>query len=588
MQKVRYVRPYWTRKRMAHFHIKNKKGRPYLYVREIARIKGKPKVVSQIYIGSPEKTAALAKGECQEEKNLKVEEFGALWAALQMDSDIDLAGIVDSIIPRGDKETGPSVGEYFLYCVLNRMVEARSKNKLSEWYHHTAIQHIRPVEIDVLNSQRYWEKWNLVDEKTLDTITKKFFEKIWEVEKPTADCLLFDTTNYYTFMASDTESELAMRGKNKEGRHHLRQVGLGLMVAKKSRLPLYYSVYPGNLHDSRHFNAIMDDMFSVICGLNKTKERLTVVIDKGMNSLENYSYIDEHARMHFVTTYSTYFAEELAVTPLERFEVVDTEKNRRLSSEDKSSERLLAFRTKGEFWGKERSVVVTHNPATARKKNYSLDAKLDTLRQELIIMRTKVREQAPQWRKPDAIYERYLRLCERLHISSDLYVIELSSSSGKLSMAFRKDAYRVERKRAAFGRNIIITDNIDWTTEEIVQSSLDRWQVEDQFRISKNDDLVGTLPIRHWTDSKIRCHLFCCVVALTYLRRLEIKLKRNGINRTASDVIQDMNHLHSILSITGSRKPRRYLERPSKTQAKVLTALGYRISSEGVLQPLSK
>jgi 8-oxo-dGTP pyrophosphatase MutT (NUDIX family) len=45
---------------MAQFHVKKKKGRPYLYVREIARVDGKPKVVSQIYLGSPERVAAMA------------------------------------------------------------------------------------------------------------------------------------------------------------------------------------------------------------------------------------------------------------------------------------------------------------------------------------------------------------------------------------------------------------------------------------------------------------------------------------------------------------------------------------------------
>jgi len=48
---------------MAHFQIKTKKGRPYLYVREIARVDGKPKVISQIYIGSPEKVAGLLCGK---------------------------------------------------------------------------------------------------------------------------------------------------------------------------------------------------------------------------------------------------------------------------------------------------------------------------------------------------------------------------------------------------------------------------------------------------------------------------------------------------------------------------------------------
>jgi hypothetical protein len=232
---------------MAHFHVKTKKGRPYLYVREIARVDGKPKVISQIYIGSPEKVAGLLGSKETDILNLKVEEFGSLWLAHQIDRDIDLCGIIDSVIPKAERETGPSVGEYFLYCVLNRMVEAVSKNKLADWYRKTAIQHIRPVDLDELTSKRYWEKWDRVNETGLHTIARQFFERIWQVETPSADCLLFDTTNYYTYMASQTDSELAQRGKNKAGKHHLRQIGLGLLVARDSRLPLYYSVYPGNI-----------------------------------------------------------------------------------------------------------------------------------------------------------------------------------------------------------------------------------------------------------------------------------------------------------------------------------------------------
>ncbi len=119
---------------MAHFHIKKKKGRPYLYVREIARVDGKPKVISQIYIGSPDKVAKLAGGQKQDLDKLKVEEFGALWLARQIDEDIDLCGIIDDTIPKADREKGPSVGEYFLYGVWNIMVDAVSNNKLSQWY----------------------------------------------------------------------------------------------------------------------------------------------------------------------------------------------------------------------------------------------------------------------------------------------------------------------------------------------------------------------------------------------------------------------------------------------------------------------
>jgi len=569
---------------MAHFHVKKKKGRPYLYVREIARVDGKPKVVSQIYIGSPERVAGLASGTEKGPVKIKVEEFGALWLAQQMDQDIELAGIVDNIVPRAARETGPTIGDYFLYCVWNRMVEAVSKNKISRWYGRTAVQQIRPVDIGELTSERYWEKWDRVSEKALQKIAQTFFKRIWQLESPNADCLLFDTTNYYTFLASNTESDLAHRGKSKDGRHHLRQIGLGLLVARDSRLPLYYSVYPGNVHDSKHFEAIMDEMFGIVCGLYKTKERLTVVIDKGMNSENNFTWIDDHARIHFVTTYSAYFAQELATTALDHFEPVDTAKNRQLIEDENPEDQLLAYRTKGEYWGKQRAVVVTYTPATARKQSYTFQSKLDTIRQQLLIMRNKVHEKAPHWKKHEAIRERYVRLCERLHVSSDFYTLSFEHTKDGLSMSFRKDVYKISRKQAMFGKNLIITDNTDWTTREIVEASLDRWQVEDRFRLSKNDDLVGTRPIRHWTDSKIRCHLFTCVAAMTYLRRLELKLASAGISRTAEDVMDDMQHLHSVLTLNkGSRKPIRRLETPTKTQSEVLSALGHRIDDSGVL-----
>jgi transposase len=572
---------------MAHFHVKTKKGRPYLYVREIARVDGKPKVISQTYIGSPERVAGLVRGRDEDVVTLKIEEFGALWLAHQIDQDVDLCGIIDSIVPTADRETGPSIGEYFLYCVLNRMVEPVSKNKLASWYRSTAIQHIRPVDIQELTSKRYWEKWDRVAETDLHKIASKFFERVWRVESPSADCLLFDTTNYYTYMAGHTKSELAMRGKNKEGKHHLRQIGLGLLVARNLRLPVYYSVYPGNIHDSKHFEAVMDEMFGVVCGLNKTKERLTVVIDKGMNADDNYAWIDEHSRVHFITTYSTYFAQDLAMTPLGRFEPVDIPHNRRLMEEGKEEECLLAYRTRGEYWGKERSVIVTYNPSSRRKQEYTFNDKLEVIRRELLSMRTKVRDKAPHWRKEDAVRERYLRLCEQMHMPSELHELAFEHSGDGLSMSFRKNAYLAERKQSMFGKNIIITDNMDWTTGDIVQASLDRWQVEDRFRLSKDDDLVGVSPIRHWTDSKIRCHLFTCVVAMTYLRRIELRLASAGIKRTAADVMKDMQKLHQALNIRkGTRKPERRIETPSKTQAEVLSAFGHYVDAGGVLQQI--
>lgn len=573
---------------MPHFHTKIKKGRPYLYVREMARIEGKLKVVSQVYVGSPTRVVELARGGGHRPMKLKVREFGSLWAALQMDGGVDLAAMVDAVVPRARKETGPTVGEYFLYAVLNRMVQATSKRSLPDWYRDTAIQQLRPVDVDKLNSERYWAKWDRVSTKRLAEIGRRFFERIWELEKPMADCVLFDTTNYYTYMASHTKSELAQRGKNKASKHHLRQLGLGLLVARDSRLPLYYSVYPGNRHDSKEFARIMDEMLGVVLELDRTKQRLTVVVDKGMNSDDNFAWIDEHQRVHFVTTYSPYFAQELAEIPLERFELIDTRKNRELAKKGREHDRLVAYRTTGEYWGKQRAVIVTHYPPTARKQDYTFQTKLAQVREELLVMRERTNAGVAQWRNPDDIRERYHRLCERLHISSDYYDLDFVSESGKLTMGFRKDHYAVDKKRKTFGRSIVVTDNTDWSTVDIVEANLDRWQVENGFRNSKDDDLVATQPVRHWTDGKIRCHLFTCVAALTYLRRLELRLLAKGLRRTAKSAMEKLRKLHSVLSIDSrERKPRYTLEQPGKFQAEVLSALGHRVDPNGKLQPLS-
>ncbi len=142
-------------------------------------------------------------------------------------------------------------------------------------------------------------------------------------------------------MATKTPSELAKRGHNKEGKHHLRQVGLGLLAEREGGLPLWWCAYPGNLHDSRLFSRVLEEFARVVEGLAGTKERLTVVMDKGMNAEANYAVIDEHKRIHFITTYSLHYAPELARVPLSRYSPVGTEKNRKLAGEGREEERIL-------------------------------------------------------------------------------------------------------------------------------------------------------------------------------------------------------------------------------------------------------
>jgi transposase len=571
---------------MAYLHKKIKKGRPYYYISESARVDGKPKVVNQVYLGSVERILGMATGGQTSLEKIQVQEFGALWLANLIEQELGLVEIIDAFVPRGDREIGPSVGEYFLYAAFNRMIDACSKRSMPEWYKATAIHLIRPADIDALDSDRFWKKWSKVEETTVRRIAEKFLTRVAEIEPPASDCFLFDTTNYYTYMASDTDSELAARGKNKEGRDWLRQVGLALLVARNTRLPLFYREYEGNRHDSKLFAKVLEEVLKAM--REHSEGDVTVVFDKGMNAEENVSSIDLMDKGHFVTTYSTHLAEEYIHIPRDRFVLVDTPKNRRLAEQGRDDDMLIAWRTTGTYWGKERIVVVTYNPLTATKQRYAFERRLLKLQNTLFEFRAKAKQAAAGWRKPEKVIERYKAVCEKLHLPQALFELNFAQKNGRLTMGFRKNSYRIGRHIDRFGKNIIITDRSDWSTDEIVRANLDRSIVEQAFRQTKDDDLVAMLPIRHFTDDKIRCHFLSCIVALCYLRLIELKLNRASLHITASTAMEQMRKLHSCLCWSaGKKKPVRIIEEPTTDQSLILKAFGYEVAG-GAVQKISQ
>jgi hypothetical protein len=96
------------------------------------------------------------------------------------------------------------------------------------------------------------------------------------------------------------------------------------------------------------------------------------------------------------------------------------------------------------------------------------------------------------------------------------------------------------------------------------------------------------LPIRHFTDEKIRCHILSCIVALCYLRLIELKLHRAGLNISAATAMERMRKLHSCLCWSvGKKKPVRILEETTPDQALILNAFGHEATG-GVLQKTTR
>lgn len=62
------------------------------------------------------------------------------------------------------------------------------------------------------------------------------------------------------------------------------------------------------------------------------------------------------------------------------------------------------------------------------------------------------------------------------------------------------------------------------------------------------------LPIRHWTDSIIRCHFLSCIIALAYLRLIELTPEDAGIHMIAQRTMDLMHNLCSCLCWNGEKE----------------------------------
>jgi transposase len=152
-------------------------------------------------------------------------------------------------------------------------------------------------------------------------------------------------------------------------------------------------------------------------------------------------------------------------------------------------------------------------------------------------------------------------------------------------MAFALNRYQMESFLRRFAKTILITDHHDWSAEAIYQAYMDRHLLEDQFRRAKNPFHVALMPQYHWTDSKIRIHVFVCVAALTYLTLLQLRLAQAGLDLSIRQTMEELRALRTaIYWLADERKPRRMLKKPTDQQIAILEALGYHVKDGWVPQ----
>ena len=118
---------------MASLYKKIINGKPYFYLREMARVDGKPKMVSERYLGSAaDIVAAMDRAEAgmvpERTRHLRFGDVAAVWSML---TDLDVAGVIDDVVGARRSDAGASVGTYLALAALGRLVEPGSKKAVS-------------------------------------------------------------------------------------------------------------------------------------------------------------------------------------------------------------------------------------------------------------------------------------------------------------------------------------------------------------------------------------------------------------------------------------------------------------------------
>ena len=96
------------------------------------------------------------------------------------------------------------------------------------------------------------------------------------------------------------------------------------------------------------------------------------------------------------------------------------------------------------------------------------------------------------------------------------------------------------------GKTILFSDQHEWSDAQIVRGYRSQHHVEDAFRDLKNTEHLALRPQRHWTDQKIRVHVFYCVLALTLCGLLRRELHNKGISRSLLAILEDLGQIKEV------------------------------------------
>jgi len=490
---------------MATFQKRRCRGKTYWSIVESRRVNGKPRPVILAYLGRAEDLLKrLTEGIPQKVKSYS---HGAVAMLLHMAEELQVVETINRHLPDDCKQLrdGFTVGGSLLLAAIGRACKPTSKGN---WYQgfarYTSLAYLLKMSLSKLNSQHFWDQMEAVPDSAIPLIEDDLVRIMVEKEKVALDTLLCDMSNFFTYIASTNERcSLAQRGKNKQRRMDLRQLGILLLITRQHHLPLLHKIYQGNHQDRTVFKKYFQDMinrFKAICG---SLEDITLVFDQGNNSRETLKEVD--STIHFVGAISPYHHKDL----VERA-------NKSMSRVSIAGRDIDCYRTRTLIWHLDLTTVVYISDKLRQGQMRGIEqniaklfTKLDELRE-----RIKIPTQRGRKRRREAIEKRIRSMVSSYGLDELIFWKLNQLAEDAFDLKFWIDEDQLNTLMDSWvGRRILITNRHDWSTQEIISAYWGQAQVEYAFKNLKNPFHLAMRPQYHWTDHKIRVHAFICFIA---------------------------------------------------------------------------
>ena len=374
-----------------------------------------------------------------------------------------------------------------------------------------------------------------LDADKLVSIENDLFKRLVDEFNVDINCLLYDGTNFYTYINTNTSSELAQRGHNKQKRTDLRQVSLGLLTTCDFHVPLLHMVYGGNIADSTQFGSVIEELVKRYRLLREFCPHVTLVFDKGNNSEENFEAFSR-TQMHFVGSLKLCQCGELLDVPLAKYRQLKVP----------GLESVQAYRVRRTVFGQERTVLLTYNENLLAGQLQGLGRNINKSRKELHVLQCRLRRWAngsiTKGRRPtvESAQQKIDSILRREHMKEIFEVVVEQAQQAVIVRYHLKQSGLSKLTERLLGKTALFTDNDDWSDEQIILAYRGQYQIEHAFREMKNPYCLGWSPMLHWTDQKIRVHAFYCVAALTLVSLLRRVLAAININLSAEQLIRQL------------------------------------------------